>query len=184
MARLTDLAGKYAGRVAFVLGGGPSAPEQFKKCPEGALILSANHHGCLLTRCDYIVSQELSDVTHAMLRKYGVPIISPFAEADYLIEVPGLKVSGMEATRTAVVLGCSPVILAGMDCYVGIVEHWHRPDRTHTYGRNGDPPLPPRKLHKQLAAWSTLKGLGDIRVCGGPLTAVFPVWQGDQNRVR
>lgn len=175
--RLADLIHAHVGRPAFVMGGGPRAPAQFAGlCPPDAVLISANYHGCLLTRCDYVVSQEVLDETHAKLRTCGAPIVSPHPEADYRIECPVLSVSGMEAARVAWVLGCAPIILAGMDCFMDAQEHWHRPERLHTYGRDGEPPLPPRKLHKQLTCWKEMAEAmpnAMLRTAGGPLGAIF-----------
>lgn len=185
MASVEELIHAHAGRPAFVLGGGPSLPKDFKQCPKGAVLISGNYHGCIMTRCDYVVSIEHMDETHAKLREYETPIVSPHRDADYRIDYESVRTSGMEAARTAWILGCAPIVLGGMDLYQGAVEHFHRPERKHTYGRDGPGPHQPRKLPKQLDAWRAMRDrlVGSMfRVVSGPLSEVFPRYRPHEAR--
>lgn len=178
MRKLSDLVHAHRGRPAFVLGGGPSLPGEFAQCPADAVKLSANHHGQILTPCDYLVAQEVIDESYRIFRSFDVPLVSPRADADVVIDCPKLALSGWEATRAAWVMGCAPIVLAGMDCYTQAVDYWHRPEFQGYYGR--DDPGPPRKLPKQLRGWRGLEaGMPHamLRSCGGPLRAIFRAYE-------
>lgn len=178
MKLLTELVLRHVGQAAVVLGGGESLPEQMKRVPAGAVLLSANQHGCLLTKCDYMVVcddktrptfKNLEGKLFA-LRELGVPVISPRRTmADYLIErrLP-VNNSGAVAAWAAWIMGCAPILLAGMDCYVG-ATYWHDAKGRST-GR-----CVPQSTH--LTKWRMLEletPGAMLRTLGGPLATLFP----------
>src|SRR5687767_7977679 len=143
------LAGFHAGIPAFVLGGGPSLTVEYAKCPANAVKVSANPHGSKLTICDWIVTNCDHSDMREILQPYRTPTIGPYEGADYALDYPCLPNAGMQAAFVAWVMGCSPIILAGMDCYMTDTDHWEDEPGSGKYGRFA-PPYVPRKLDKQL----------------------------------
>jgi hypothetical protein len=143
MGRLiSDLVLAHAGRPAVVMGGATSLPGQVAQL-EGLdpIWLSANEHGALLRRVDYLVHCDLVhqraqrpmvDVLRAYAQPMGAPILSPLLSADY--RLPGWDVrrqrgnSGMWAIEAAWLVGCHPIIATGMDCYTGPGTYYHELD--------------------------------------------------------
>jgi hypothetical protein len=121
---ISALNGKHKGQSCVVMCGGVSLPESIKGL-EADVWISANQHGAMLRKVDYIV---YTDVVHQvtkepmapMLRKYGVPLISKRFDSDYRIpEFPFNGNSGMQAVVIACMLECDPIIVVGMDFYQG-----------------------------------------------------------------
>ena len=183
MKHLSDLRAAHAGRPALVLGGGESLPRQAERAPEGCVYISANQHGCLLRACDYIVAcddkpraQFLgSNGQMVTLKSFGVPIISPRPSmADYLTPKPPHNSSGVVAAWAAWVMGCAPILLAGMDCYRGAC-YWHAPKAQST-GQH-------LQLSNHLVKWRTLAAKHPqamFRSMGVPLTDVFPAYDPEE----
>lgn len=180
---LSVLKNAHAGRAAVIMGGGMSLPEQLVLAPEGAVFISANQHGCFLRQCDYIVAVDrwskkkflAQDGTEKKLRDLGVPIISPRREdADYMIYDNPFNNSGVAASFAAWVMGCAPIILAGMDCYVG-----------GTYFHNAKAPSSGKglKLEHHFARWRKLiaavPGI-PLRVVSGPLSKLLPLYDKEE----
>lgn len=179
MKLLSDLRGLHAGRPALVMGGGESLPKQAARAPEGCVYISANQHGCLLRACDYIVVCD--DKPRAQfigaggqmvtIKSFGVPVISPRPSiAEYLMPKAPHNNSGVTAAWAAWVLGCAPILLAGMDCYRGAV-YWHAPKAQST-GQH-------LQLSNHLVKWRTLASKFPqmmLRSMGGPLADVFPAY--------
>lgn len=178
---LRDLIHAHAGRPAIVMGGGPSLPWAFVPffntlgLPADAVLISANAHGCRLAdhgfcrRPDYIVCV---DNIEAQLRPWGVPIIARREWADVVMFQKPVHGSGRVAAFVAWVLGCSPIILAGMDVYTGGV-YYDDPDAFSPDSSIG--------MHTQIERWAQFNRLGinhRIRVLpGSPLAGVFPAYQ-------
>lgn len=176
---LADLIHAHAGRPALVMGGGESLPADLARAPEGCLLISANQHGCILRTCDYIVSIDIfegrklkmPDGSERTLRSFGVPIISVRREdADIrLFEKPTAN-SGATAAWVAWVMGCSPILLAGMNCYIG---------GTYFYDAKAISTGKAIMLSGHLGRWQKLKAAapdGMFRVMSGPLKELFPVF--------
>jgi hypothetical protein len=162
---------RHDGATFAVLGGGPSLPEQASRLPEGCIRLSANEHGCILGRCDYIVALDdtRSDGTahEPVLRRYATPIISPHAWADYKMnEHPQLPYTGQQAVWVAWMLGARLVLVAGMDLYQG-GTYFHAPEAA------SDARLHPADSH--LEGWLRVRETVPmaVRAMGGPLVEVF-----------
>lgn len=169
---LSELALRYEGRTIAVLGGGESLPEHLSRLPGGALLLSANDHGCMLAACDYVVCM---DDIEERLRRTGTPIIGRHWWADFRIqEYERVGNSGVLGAWVAWVLGGHPILLAGMDCYQGGTYH-HAP-AAKSSGRH-------ISLEKHLEDWSGLRQrlpAAWIRSMGGPTAAVFGEWSPDE----
>jgi hypothetical protein len=176
---VSELALAHAGRPALVIGGGESAPVQVARAPAGAVVLSANQHGALLTKCDYIVACDNKPgrryvAPHGLvdLRGFGVPVISPRAEmADYRIFKVPVNSSGCMAAWAAWVMGCAPICLAGMDLYLGKATYFHSPKAKST-GTHV-----PEDTH--AGRWRMLQAAipgAMLRSLGGPLVGVLPAY--------
>lgn len=173
---IADIALKHAGRKIVVMGGGPSLPEDLKRCPTDALYISANEHGAMLRKCDYIIA--IDDIERK-LRRFGVPIIGRREFCDYRIQdwedCLELNNSGRAGAWVAALLGGSVVILAGMDCYAcGTYHH----DVAAKSTGNG------KSLDEHMDGWrrlaERLKSV-HVRTCGGPTSALFPLWRDDES---
>lgn len=181
----SELINRHAGRTAVVCGGGPSLPEQLARCPAEAIYVSANQHGCLARRCDYIVVVdgiedkvfERTSGAPYTIRSFGVPIISPRPSADYWLFEQLAPGSGITAAFVAWVMGCAPIIVSpGMDCYRG-PTYYHDPDAKSS-GRS-------ISTERHLDRWASLMvhaSGGQFRALGGPLATIFPVYDPDEAR--
>jgi hypothetical protein len=169
---LNELAGHHRGRIAVVIGGAPSRLTEIAQCPEDAVFLSANDHGCKQRRCDYIASLENFE---ALFRPYGVPIISRRPWADFVVQEKRLPNSAALGAWAAWVMGCAPIIIIGVECYQGGT---YADDSTaKSAGRD-------RPLAWHLEIWSRLKTVapgGDFCTVGGPLLTIFPRWPAMSN---
>lgn len=134
---ISRLLGAGRGRMAIIAGGGPSAPADLKRIPEAgrALIISANHHAFKLKLkpeyiwCKdhvrifpgYMLRGQKREYMEPELRRYGVPIVGPNFWCDYRAIDWALTQfnSGQQALAFATLLGCSPIIPVGMDCFIG-----------------------------------------------------------------
>ena len=134
---VSQLIDSGAGRMAIIVGGGPSAPSDLKKIPHAgkALIISANSHAFKLKlKPDYIWCKDhirifpgymergnKREYMERELRPYGVPIVGPNFWCDYrAIDWPLTQFnSGQQALAFAMLLGCAPIVPIGMDCFTG-----------------------------------------------------------------
>lgn len=159
------LRGRHHGREAWVLCGAETLPRDLERCPNDALMISANDHGCRLKRCDFIVA--LDDI-HDRLRPWGVPVISPHAWADHQCHDPAvlkLSNSGCFGVLAAHLMGCRKIVIAGVDLYRTAYAHDPRPIRIRGTERD--------RLHD----WAVLRSLvpsGLVFVASGPVSAIFP----------
>lgn len=171
---LSDLVHAHVGRPALVMGGGLSLPEHVAHAPANSVFISANQHGCLVRKCDYIVA---ADGTEEMktwpvdgrrlgIWDHGAPIISMRRNlADFVIFQAPVNNSGVIATWVAWVMGCAPILLAAMDCYQGGTYH-HDP-KAQSSGRS-------QTLSQHLDKWRALTPHvpgAMIRAMGGILVA-------------
>lgn len=122
------LVDRHRGRAAVVMGGGPSLTRAaFERAPAGAMVLAANDHGARFLareytapdagppKPDYIVCCDSRAEDH--VRPWGVPIVANKFFGDFrLMHRPGNS-SGIAAAWVARLMGCSPILLIGMDCY-------------------------------------------------------------------
>lgn len=113
------------------MGGAPSLPEALKHCPEDAVYISANQHGAMLRKVDYIfytdrVHQTTNAPMRLILKKYGAPLVGPQPDADYVMVSDIEANSGIRAILFAGLLGCDPIIVTGIEMYQG-QTYWHDP---------------------------------------------------------
>ncbi len=139
VSRLID---RHHGKLAVIVGGGPSAPSDLKKIPgvAQAVIISANVHAFKLRlkpeyiwckdhlriQPGYLDKGRVREYMESELRPYGVPIVGPNFWCDYrAIDWPLTQFnSGQQALAFACMLGCSPIVPIGMDCFQG-GTYWH-----------------------------------------------------------
>lgn len=171
-----ELIHRHVGRVGVVCGGGPSLPEQLARCPEDAIYVSANQHGCLIRKCDYIMMVdgiesrefERADGSKYTLRDFGTPIISPRPCGDYWLFEQPVPGSGLMGAVILWAMGCAPILPAGMDCYRG-PTYYHDPDAKSS----GKTISPARHLDRWASLPVHAPG-GQFRALGGPLSTIFP----------
>lgn len=123
----------HRGRPGVVMGGGESLGAGMAQAPQDAVYVSANDHGVRwladhpnnARRCSYVVAcdkiepRARKDVRPGKGQAWGVPIIGRYMWADYrLLRMPG-RLTGQVAAWLARFMGCSPIILLGMDLYAG-----------------------------------------------------------------
>lgn len=137
---LSDLLNARKGATAIVIGGGPSAIDDYLSLdgqynPSEAVLISANHHGhyvapCHWTVCVDDVHTETKEKMAPALRRFGVPVIGLPFWSDIRINNfhPNVN-SGLTAAYVAGVLGCKDIYLCGFGCY-----------QDGTYFHNADAP--------------------------------------------
>lgn len=136
--------------------------------PGEAIYISANQHGCEVARCDYITCL---DQVEPRLRPLAVPIATPRDFGEIRIHRQRVNQSGMMGAYLAWVMGCSPILLCGMDCWVG--GTYESDQRAKSSGAR----VP---LEQHLKRWRLAGALmqgADVRSLGGPLVdaGVFPL---------
>lgn len=131
---VTELFGRWDGKPALVIGGGPSVLRDFKTLKlEPALVISANEHGFyqtrfkvdLVTNVDKIHSQKGGPM-EGYLRPFGVPIVNRHSWADY--RLPDWKLAantGLQAIALAALLGANPVVVTGIDMWANGRVYFH-----------------------------------------------------------
>lgn len=174
------LAGRYAGPI-LVVGGGIRAPAEWEKVrgEDFKCIISANSHGFRLPGCkpDFIwandtIHSETKESMEALLRPYGVPILSRHWWADYRAaewDVSGN--SGMAAIAAAVILGGHPVVAIGFDCFQEGTHFWEPSAQNVNAGK----PLYAFSPRVQKLA-ERLQG-ATITALSGPLLRQFMLWE-------
>jgi hypothetical protein len=175
MMNLSELKGKYAGRAAAVLGGGPSLPSDMRRLPDGCLLIAVNYHAFYYCKPDFMVYNDTPETNplqeHAVKLHQSVHVSpDPTSDVVFDVEVWTGHFSSNTATWFALWLGCDPVILCGMDCYQGDVKHcW-----PSTYMS----PLFDMPLDFFTRPWieegvRVLPNVERVKVMSGPLVSVF-----------
>lgn len=178
-ALVSDLYRRHQDRLAIVVGGGPSAPEQLEKIGglSSPIVISANGHANKLGLVtDYVVCKdhthtETKALMEPQLRTLNAPIASRHHWADYRLgNWPVQGNSGMMALGLAALLGCRPIIPIGFDCYQG-ATYFHDPEAKNV--SQGLRESHWRSRYQRLSA----RLLGAcIRPLDGFLTSVFPIF--------
>jgi len=153
--------GVHAGKVAALLGGGPSLPEHLEDVPKDAVLFGINHHASRIVDCDFLV---FNDFGGGELTKdlHGKKICRFKEYADIKIEAPKGLISGVVALRAAQFMGFSTILLAGFDCYQS-PGYFYK----NEHNRGHDLPL---KTH--LDYWRNEQREGVFSL-GGPLLEIF-----------
>jgi hypothetical protein len=161
---------RHAGLPAVVIGGGISRSSQVARCPPpgDAIYVSANRHGCEIARCDYIACL---DVIEPELRPLGVPIATTRDFGEIRIFAQRVNQSGMLGAYLAWAMGCSPILLCGMDCWVGGTYESDPAAKS-----SGARVATIQHIKRWQTAGSIMAG-ADVRSLGGPLVehGVFPL---------
>ncbi len=175
---VSELYERHAGSLIIVVGGGPSAPQQLELLRghlEDAIIVSANYHAWGLgltphyTFCKDHEHTEMKVPMEGIVRRNGVPVVTRHYWGDYrAAHWPVAGNSGMMAIALAVMMGGTPVVPIGIDCFQDST-YYHSPRAKNV------------SLGRGLAYWHVrlnrlrvrLDG-GLIRVLGGPMGTVFP----------
>lgn len=163
----------HLGRTAVVCGGGPSLPAHLEQAPRDALYIAANGHLLKLRSADYIVCV---DPLEKQLRPLGVPLVSPRIWADIRVFAEPVASAGVSAAWVAWLLGCSPIVLAGMDCYTAAPgekreTYFHSPRAVST----GLGQTLADHLHKWAKLFEIAPG-ARVSTLGGPTTARFATY--------
>lgn len=169
---------KHFGKPILVIGGGPSAPEQLHRLGSRVadmLVISANGHAWSLglrpdyTFCKDHLHTETQQPMEVMLRAHDQPIVAWHYWADYrAAKWPIQGNSGMHAIALAALMGGSPIVPIGIDCFQG-ATYFHSPNVSNV--SLGRPPGYWKSRMERLAG--RLEG-ATIRPISGPLAAVFP----------
>lgn len=161
------------GGVALLLGGGPSLPAQLEAAPDGFKI-SINQHGCILTRCDASLSLDRKPVFHTRNAQDDVVVFHPRRDLSdiRLTQFWHGGNSTMTAVWLADYMGFDTIIPLGIDMYAGGTYFW---DEERRVGGSHS------SAEAHLAAWRKVKknvpGHWKIRVMGGPLAEMFPLYR-------
>lgn len=178
--KLSALKGRYAGRPAAILGGGPSMPEELKRVPKESLLIAVNYHAQYYCRPNYMVYNDAPSTNPLMVKaveEHKSVLVSPDPSSDILFDVDVW--TGFYSSHTAcwfaAYLGCDPIILCGHDLYQG--EQKHCPPSTY-YSEVFDYPLDFHLRPWLEDAKNKLPNPERIRAMSGPLVQLFGAYQG------
>lgn len=169
-------------KLAAILGGGPSLPDDLFRVPQGATLISVNHHALKLCEPQYLVymddPQKFPEL-QAAIESFRGKKINPKPE---LSDVPLPKgemwdggFSSTFATWFALWSGFDQVVLCGMDCYQGEKKYFY--DRVGFYHPVFDYPVE-NHLRAWRLAFKHCPNPERIRAMSGPLTGVFGAFDG------
>jgi hypothetical protein len=182
---ISELYETYRGKPALVIGGGPSVPADLAQLTQfrPALVLSANEHGHrqdsfpvdYTVHCDkiHVLKRDERgkhlDMAH-YLSQFGKPRISRWATADVRLEDwKFITNSGATAVAVAAVLGCSPIVVTGLDYWATGRVYFHEPSnqKTKTYPPSSTP-------DRRLSPLRQFVGDAHIRPMSGLLLTAWP----------
>lgn len=159
----------HEGRPAVILGGGPSALDDLKKAPSDAVIFGINHHATRFVKCDYIVFNDMKMAE--WVKDYpGIKLSIHEHLSEYDLRMgPKMGNSSSQACWVAWLMGCQPILLAGMGCYQEAQTYCHELDEGQ-----GIPKV--RPLNNHFNSWKVAKeacpGV-DFFAISGPLISIF-----------
>ena len=175
MIKMSACKDRYLGRPAAVLGGGPSLPGDMRQLPDDCLLISVNYHALQLCQPHFMVYNDEPKSDPRLLeavRSHAFLCVSSDPTSDIQFDVPVWTgfYSSNTAAWFALWMGCNPVILCGMDCYVGEVKYCHPYDH--------DVPVFHYPLDHHLRPWieegrNLLPHVERLKVMSGPLVDVF-----------
>lgn len=189
MQNISEFIHAHLGRPALILGGGMTMIEQAQRAPANCVLFSANQHGALWRKCDFVVSIDnlaqkklaREDGSQYQLRELtgDTPIISPRRNlADIRLMAQPTSSSGVTAAYCAWIMGCAPIILAGMDCYTSGV-YWHFKKAVSTGAR--------MTLANHFNRWRALTKAApgiEVRAMGEPLSQLFALYSADETGIK
>jgi hypothetical protein len=135
---VAELIHAHVGRAAVVMGGGPSlTPANIRQAPSDALYISANDHGLrfladhpkLELRASYVVAVDKIperlryDQRYGRERPWNVPMITRKCYGDFRVLHMPAPLTGLVSAWLARLMGCSPIIVIGIDLYSGATYH-------------------------------------------------------------
>lgn len=171
---MSSLRDKYAGKPAAILGGGPSLPGDMKKLPAGCVLIAVNYHAFHLCKPKFMVYNDDPESDPLLLeavKTFKTTKVSPHNTSDIEFDVPVWTgfYSSQTAAWLALWMGCTPVILCGMDCYQGEKKYFHEyEDKVHFH----------YPLEHHITSWvedarNMLPGWQRVKVMSGPLVNIF-----------
>jgi hypothetical protein len=177
---VAELYGRHKGKPILVVGGGPSAPDEFRALGSRAkemIVISANSHAWTLglrpdyTFCKDHIHTELKVPMEALVRR-GAPVVTGQFWADYrCARWPIQGNSGQHAIALAALMGGAPIVPIGIDCFQG-ETYFHTPNTPNvSLGRSRD---------YWKSRFTRLHGRLDgaaVRPVGGLLGNVFPLYK-------
>lgn len=139
-----------------------SHPEDMTRAPPPAeaVYISANEGGAKYYACDYIAAL---DAIEKRLEDFGIPIITPRPYGWVRALYQPANLSGICGAYYAWVMGCSPILLAGMTCFRGGTYH-DDPDAESSGNRIDYS----QHVKRWAQALDRMPG-ADVRALGGPL---------------
>lgn len=181
---VTELFGRWEGKPALVIGGGPSVLKDLPQLSHAniGLVISANEHGFhqtqfrvdLVTNVDKIHSR-LGGPMEGHLRPFGVPIVNRHSWADYRLPDWHLAANtGLQAIALAALLGANPVIVTGIDMWAGGRRYFH--DK----GAKAPKPGQPRQLRGAARRRDRERVKPLVQFCAGahvrPMSGALTEW--------
>jgi hypothetical protein len=183
---VTDLFGRWEGKTALVIGGGPSVLRDIHRLdvtPD--LVISANEHGMyqdrfkvdLITNVDKIHASKGGPM-EGHLRPFGVPIVNRHTWADYRLPDWTLAANtGLQAIALAALLGASPILVTGIDMWANGRVYFHdkgaKPPKDGRRKLRGAARRRDREKVKPLVSFCSG---AHVRPLSGPLTEWFKAY--------
>ncbi len=179
----------FHGRACVVMGGGPSLPGNLdalnvrtwnvERCGlHRPVLVSVNYHAFMLEGVvpDFMVYNDEPDsdpLLMAEIERHRAVNVALDESTDVRFDVEPWR--GFSSSQTSAWLGCwwgcDPIILCGMDCYQGAVKYFHdwKDQPSHHY---------PLDMHVRpwIEEGRHKLDMKRVFVMGGPLQAVFKVW--------
>jgi len=161
------------------MGGAPSLPRDLDQISVwrermNPVYLSANDHAFKLPApVDYIVA---CDNIEPRLRPYGRPIVGPRHWADFRVLHQVVSNSGALACMVAWAMGCSPIVVCGVELYQG--GTYFHDEHAKSMGKTAT-------VKQHLRRWSMLVDAyagAFVRPISGPLLQLFPAFDPAEDR--
>lgn len=178
--KLSAMRDFFADRPAAVLGGGPSLPADMQRLPAGCLLIAVNYHAFRLCEPDFMVFNDCPETDADLLKatqETKAVKVSPWEVSDVKFDVQAWTGNNSSHTATwlALWMGCSPVILCGMDLYQG--------EKTYFYPTEKNSPTFHQPLEHYLRPWKEdgshlLPHIKRVKVMSGPLVQIFGAYEG------